>query len=202
MRFLATMIFTAALALPAMAQPGRGGPGGRPGEGQNHQAEIDKLKQLVRELEAKLEKGKAPEGKKPEMKKEEFKKPEPKKEEFKKPEPREEGGPPMGFKGGRGGEGGPMGGFRPMGGPPMMMGGGMNFPGMNNLTPEEQATFRKLVAKMSAPPRSPESKQPERKPEGKPSEGKPGIKSSPSLEERLDRLEKMVQELVRNQRGR
>ncbi len=193
MRFLATMLFSAALALPAMAQPDRG----RPGEGPNPQAEIEKLKQLVRELEAKLQKGKAPDAKK-----EEPRKPEPKKEEFKKPEPRKEGGPPMGFQRGRGGEGGPMGGFRgPMGGPPMM-GGGMNFPGMNNLTPEEQATFRKLVAKMSAPPRSPESKQPERKPEGKPSEGKPGSKSSPSLEERLDRLEKMVQELVRSQRSR
>jgi hypothetical protein len=206
MRFLATMLFSAALALPALAQPGRGGPGGRPGEGPNPQAEIEKLKQLVRELEGQLQKGKD-EPKKPEPKKEDVRKPEPKKdepkkEEFKKPEPRKEGGEfvPPGLRGrdgeggfgGRGGEG--PGGFRPMGGPMggMMMGGpGMNFPGLNNLTPEEQATFRKLVAKMNAP-------KPEPKPEGKKPEGKPGS----NVEERLERLEKMVQELVRSQRGR
>ncbi len=204
MRFLATMIFTAALALPALAQPGRGGPGGRPGEGQNSQAEVEKLKQTVKELEAKLKAAKEGKKEKDEEKdekkdkKEESKKPEPKKEEAKKPEPQ------RGEQRGEGFRGPPMGGFQGRGGPGGPMGGGMNFPGMNNLTPDEQATFRKLMAKMTGQSqtedRKPEPKQPDRKPEG--SAAKNPAPKQPNLEERMERLEKMMQELMRSQRSR
>jgi hypothetical protein len=60
---------------------------------------------------------------------------------------------------------------------------------------------------MNAPQSQPEGRQPDRKPEGKQPEGKqpegmPGSKPGSNIEERLERLEKMVQELVRSQRGR
>jgi hypothetical protein len=228
------MILTAALAIPAMAQPGgRGGFGGQPGGGASgppgrpnpeQQAEIDQLKKAVKELEAKLNKQKEPERKAPEARKPET-----------RPEPRGDRGGERG-PGFRGPGGPPQGGFRgPAMGNPMSRGPGgpgfrgpmggstsntptFNFPGMNNLTPEEQATFRKLVGKMSG---QPQSQQQSRRPEGpRPSEGgrkpeapkqpeggrKPDAPKQPTkqpnLEERLDRLEKMVQELARTRGGR
>ena len=114
------------------------------------------------------------------------------------------GGFGSGF-GGQGGLGGPggggSGGFGPMGrgtpGGPSGSGAGnpggpgfnFNFP-LDRLTPDEQATFRKLLGKMTAQPEG-----------GTSSGGRPAPKQ-PNLEERLDRLEKMVQELSRTRSGR
>lgn len=217
MRFLASTILAAALALPAMAQPGRGGPD-RERPGQDPKAEIERLRERLKDLEALQKQAGDADKKKDEKKKDEKKYDEKKKDEAKKPDPKQEEqrgpgargpqGPPMGgFGPGGFGPGGPMGGFRGREGFGGQAGPGFAMPGMDKLSPEEQATFKKLVAKMTGrgetearkpdAPKQPQGGKPDAPKEGgKPNPGKP------NLEERLDRLEKMVQELVRNQRGR
>jgi hypothetical protein len=64
-------------------------------------------------------------------------------------------------------------------------------PGFEKLTPEEQAMYRQLVAKMSGRGQSEARRPGAPKPSG----------DQPSVEERLDRLEKLVQELVRSRGG-
>lgn len=189
-----------ALALPAMAQR----------SADDQQAEIQKLKAVIRDLEAKLNatkegdkrKGeeKKPESKKNEDKKDddkkgeskksdekkgEDKKPEPKKGEEKKPESKKPEEKKQEAKGDE---------KKPTKEAPGSY--GFKMPNLDNLSPDEQAIFKKLMAKIHS------SEKPETR---KPEPQKPGSKGEPNkqnLEERLDRLEKLVQELARNQSGK
>lgn len=185
-RFFLTTAFTLALALPALAQPPR----------PRDSDDVAKLREQVRELEAKL-KQTAPKKEEKGEKKEE-QKGENKGE--KKPEPKF---PPMGggFGGGGPGGGGGFGGggLGGAGGPAWMGGTGsmgrgnlaeqrgvMDFtkmPGFEKLSPDEQNVLTKLVEKMRTPT---------------PSAGSGG---SNSVEARLDRLEKAIGELSNAMRG-
>lgn len=194
MRFLSAAV-ALALAVPALAQP-------------RVEAELDRLRAQIKELEAKLrasQPDKKPEPK-PEVKKEErrieIRVDEPKKGDGdKKPEIRVEIKKPDGEKKPeprkdepRGPMGGGFGGFGPMGGG---MGGGFgppwtrpdfSPPGFDKLTKDEQAMFRKLMEKMTR------GGEPERKAEQpKPTPG--------NLEGRLERLERAIEE-IRNQMNR
>ncbi len=162
-------------------------------------------------------------GEKKEEKKEE-KKPEPRREGDRKPAdvqpqpfPPRDGRAPQPGRGDEprpqfgGGSGGPQGGnqFNPMGGPPregqgrpmagmggggmgmgMSGGGGMmspnSFPGMDALTKDEQEMFQKLMTKM-------------RTAGGKPA---PQADRKPNVEERLERLEGMMQKLMQQKLDR
>jgi len=201
-RFFLTTAFALALAIPALSQQPA-----RPRENDD----VAKLREQVRELEAKLKQSAPKKEEKGEKKSEQ--KDENKGE--KKPEPK---GPPMGGAGdwqfggggfgggsggggfgggpGGGGFGGGPGGQSPggsawmggMGGPATMSGGrgGMDFtrmPGFEKLSPDEQKMLTKLVEKMRTPT---------------PPAGSGA--SSNSVEARLDRLEKAIGELTNSMR--
>jgi hypothetical protein len=198
MRFLLAPLLAATLALPVLAQPPRDGgererPAERPMDRPMPSPDVEKLMNRVRELEKQLAEAKGKKDEKNEKKREDRKPPEVQPQPF----PPREGQPPQ--FGGRGpGDGGnpfnsnpregqprPMGGISGMGGGGgfgMMMsggpgGGGMGmFPGMEALTKEEQEVFQKLVSKMRG------------------AQQKPG---KPNVEERLERLENMMQKLDR-----
>ena len=206
-----------ALAVPALAQPpGRFNP-------QRPEAELDKLRAQVKEVEAKLkgtkdddkkgeekeEKGKKDGDKKPDVKKEErrieIRIEEPKKGDGdKKPEPRKGEGDkkpdaPRGPMGGFGGSGfGPMGpgGFNPPMGAEFPRGGGFN-PSMGGGSggPGTPPGFDKLSKDEQQMFRRLMEKmqQPERKPDQP--------KSGGNLEQRMERLERMIEE-IRNQMNR
>jgi hypothetical protein len=172
---------------------------------------VESLKDTIKALEAKL---KAAGERKVEVvvkeEKKEERKPEPKKPEEKKPdgERRPEGdrrpeGP--------GGFGPPWAGGS---GPPPWAGGGMNPggrgfgggqpgtpPGFDKLTKDEQAMFRKLMEKMGGPG------QPDRRPEGgdrRPTptpERREGGDRKPSMEERMEKLERAIEEIRRGLQG-
>lgn len=207
---------------------GPGGPGGRFERPQpTENKEVEELKAVIRALEAKLKA--ATESKKPEEGKLQFvivtekeekkevekkpevvKKPDPvkkpdgkKKEEPKKPEaPRGPGGfgPPMGGRGGFGPPMGVRGGIGGFGRGP----GEMNPPGFEKLTEDEKQTFRRLMEKMMGGDRRPEGPQPpmggrDRRPEGP---QPPMGDRRPSMEERMERLERMIEDLRRGMQNR
>jgi hypothetical protein len=146
------------------------------------------------------------------------KKPEPKKEGDKKPDgqqgPRGFGGS---FGGGGGGFGGSFGGGP--GGPPpggmmfMRMGDDFTPPGFDKLSKDEQAQFRKLMTKMRGGDeqktevrvrevrREGGSEGGERRPQppGERREGgdRPTAERKPNLEERMDRLERAIEDIRR-----
>ncbi len=209
-----SVVLALAFAVPALAQPPRPGTG-RPGPN----PELDQLRAQVKELEAKLkgkkdddkneekgdkkeEKGKKDGDKKPDVKKEErrieIRIEEPKKGDGDKKPDAPRG--PMGNFGGSGGWGfgggfsGGGSGFNPLGGPGGMgergqggAGGPGTPPGFDKLSKDEQQMFRGLMEKMAR------ANQPERKPDQP--------KSGGNLEQRMERLERMIEE-IRGQMNR
>ena len=208
MRFTLSVLLASALALPVLAQPPRvdHGERERPMDRPGPSPDVERLTNRIKELEKQLAEAK---GKKDEGKKEE-KKPEGRKPEGdRKPaEVQPQPFPPReGPQSGRGGEGPQFGGRGPgeggnpfgPGGPPrdgqprpmgggfgggiMMSGGGGGgvmsitaFPGMDALNKDEHEMFQKLLMKMRTA---------QQKPAGK-----------PNVEERLERLENMMQKLM------
>lgn len=214
MRFALSTLLGLALCLPAMAQSSRGpdvpgrGPGGPRGGEPPASKEIEELKATIKALEAKLKavnekkEGKVEVVVVKEEKKEE-RKPEPRRAEGERQPERDrrpEGGdrrpegPPMGgrFGGGPGGFGPPMGG----GGFGHGMGGGQpgTPPGFDKLTEDEKKTFRRLMEKMHATetrevPRTREVVR------------EVPVREGSNVNERLDRLEKAVEDIRRMLQG-
>jgi hypothetical protein len=217
MRFTLSALLAAALALPVLAQPPRGGdrererPTERPMDRPKDNPDVERLMNRVKELEKQLAEAK---GKKEDKKPEGDRKPEKETPEGRRPEgdrqpegdrkPREVQPQPFppreGPQFGRGPTGPPFGPMQPEGGNPFnptggpqregrmgggmmgggMMGGGGMFSGMEALNKDEQEMFQKLLTKMRGAPQK-SSGQGDRK---------------PNVEERLERLENMMQKLM------
>ena len=185
MNLLLSSVLALAVGLPTAVQPGSRKDGPQP---RGPEAELQQLREQIRELEANLKQSR--EG---DQRQGDDRRGEEKQDDRGRGVPMGPGGfkpmPPMGPGAGGSGPINPMGrgfgsggsgGFGP-GGPPGVRGGfGQSPPGFDRLSAEEQKAFRALLQKMTSDaPRGPAG-------------------GKGSVDERLDRLEKMIEELRRS----
>jgi len=214
MRFLLPAILTAAFAIPAMAQKDPA-----PTQESNPKAEIERLRETIKALEGKLTSKEGAE-KKPDEKKGDEKKGDEKKGDEKKgdekrgdekrgdekrgDEKRGDEKKPDPKKGDekRGDEKKP----DPKNGEfnkhEPLFGRGLEKANFAKLSPEEQAIFKKLLMKMTDPdqPEIRKSEGADKSGGGKTEPQKPSAKQS--VEDRLERLERMIQDLIRTREGK
>lgn len=215
---------TIASASTALAQPGpggRGGPGGGADPMRRLQAEIDKLQAEIKELEARSKKGKEPAARGDDRR------PQPKGELGGGPGGFSGFAPPKGRdgvapKGGPGGGGGSRGGFAPMGGPGGFAGQGRGFRGgfgsdskslqtqldhLHAASKMIDARTKEVEAQLKLA-KANEARQDERRagppsdrgPKGKGRPDATETKPSSDIEGRLDRIEKVLEELQKSLR--